>query len=290
VAKGDAMLVETFLPELADELGLRIRAPQAGGVFGATIVEDASGQELVLKAEPGEMWAARFQRSAALSERLRARGYPAPLYVATGIHGSTSWSLQERLPGEPPAVVDERLARQLIGLAAMHAGAGDTAGAWHEEALPAMASWMGVLSQSAACAGIARELSRAVRAHADAPLRDGDVVHGDFSHRNCLAQDDRITAIIDWEQASTGDWRLDVCTLDYWARLQPERVTGAAARVIDGALDSTCPRDVRALFTAYLALRHLDFEQRLHAAAVPGLLAAIESQVAAVWRLNARAA
>jgi aminoglycoside phosphotransferase (APT) family kinase protein len=284
------MLVETFLPELAEDLGLRIRAPLPGGVFGATIVEDASGQELVLKAEPGEMWAARFQRSAVLSERLRARGYPAPLYVATGIHGSTSWSLQERLPGDPPALVDERLARQLIELAGMHAGASDTAFAWREDALPAMAAWISTLLPSDECAGLSRELARAVRAHADAPLRDGDVVHGDFSHRNCLAQDGRITAIIDWEQASTGDWRFDLCTLDYWARLQPERVTPAAAQAIDAAVEAACPRDARALFTSYLGLRHLDFEQRLHAAAVPELVAAIESRVAPIWRLNVRAA
>jgi aminoglycoside phosphotransferase (APT) family kinase protein len=275
---------------LAAELGLRIKQPLPGGIFGATVVEDRDGLEMVLKAEPGESWAPKFARSAALAERLRSRGYPAPLYVSIGVVGDTSWSLQERLPGATPPITTRAHAAQLLDLVQQHAGAADSSERWRDAAMPAMAGWIAGLGSCDSTGTLAKELGRTVRACGDADLREGDVVHGDFSHRNCLASGERITGIIDWEQACVGDWRLDLISLAYWAQLQPTRVDAAAGAMLSEAVRAACPPEVHALFTAYLALRHLDFESRMRPAGTPRLVAAIEARVAQWWRLGARAA
>ena len=117
------MLVRSFLPELAAELGLRMIAPLPGGTLGAALVADREGQEFVLKADPTNTWRERFARGAQFAEELRLRGYPAPLHVATGVALDAAWSLQERLRGAMPGPLSAAHAQRLVALARMHADA-----------------------------------------------------------------------------------------------------------------------------------------------------------------------
>ena len=43
------------------------------------------------------------------------------------------------------------------------------------------------------------------------------LVHGDFGYSNVLAQDGRITAVLDWMSAMYGDFLYDVAWLDFWS-------------------------------------------------------------------------
>jgi hypothetical protein len=88
------------MPAIASELQLDIMAMLSGGEFGAALVRDASGRELVLKAMPGAEWAPRFARGAAISALVRSPEYPVPHYFGTGVAAGASWSLQERLAGD----------------------------------------------------------------------------------------------------------------------------------------------------------------------------------------------
>jgi aminoglycoside phosphotransferase (APT) family kinase protein len=277
------VLVDSLLPHIAGELGLQIVAPLKGGEFGATLVRDREGQQLILKAVPGAALQPQFARAAALSERLRARGYPAPLYVATGSTRGVSWSLQERLPGTPPCPVTEPHARRLIELVRTHAGAADRPSDWHREALRSVRSIERRLARQDVIGAAVAELARIAQFAVDG-IGETDVVHNDFSHRNCLAQGDSITGIIDWEQATGGDWRFDLVTLAYWARLEPRRVPAAARRIIEAALQKECPARLRATFAACQALRHLDYEVRAHPGRLIALHRRLEARVADLWR------
>jgi hypothetical protein len=106
--------VDALLMRIAAALGLHVVAPLAGGEFGALLVEDARGRELVLKAMASPDWAPRFARGAEMAERMRALGYPAPHYAGTGVQLDASWTLQERLPGSVPDVLTEAHARRLL--------------------------------------------------------------------------------------------------------------------------------------------------------------------------------
>jgi aminoglycoside phosphotransferase (APT) family kinase protein len=277
------MLVDSLLPRIADELGLIVVAPMRGGEFGATIVRDRDGQELVLKATSASR-APRIARGAGLAERLRQSGYPAPLFVATGVAHNASWSLQERLPGEVPPQVTMPQALRLIALTELHAGAGDEAAPWQTDAIPAMKAWARQVTSHQPSRVLAFELARIAMRSSDVTLRDQDVIHNDFSHRNFLAAGDQVTGIIDWELADVGDWRLDLVTLAYWAALSPARVPEGIARRVEAAMCEFVPRDVIGLFAAYQALRHLDYVARAHPRLVLLTTSAIERKIAPWWR------
>jgi aminoglycoside phosphotransferase (APT) family kinase protein len=266
------------LATVATALGLDLVAVLGGGEFGAALVRDGSGSELVLKALPGEVWAARFARGAELSARVRSGEYPVPRYVGTGVSDGVSWSLQERLAGDVPDVMTGAHAEQLVALAHRHAGAAGREGDVHERfdrELDGAAERLAGHPDAADAAAVATELAGAL-ASRSAPVRTSDVVHGDFHHRNYLASGDRVTGVFDWELAWTGDWRVDLVNLACWASWAPSQVSPAARRVVVDAAVAACEPEVIALFTAFHTLRALDFDARHHPDRLPGLLAVVD--------------
>ena len=234
------MLVDSLLPRIAGELGLTIVAPLRSGEFGAEIVRDRDGQEFVLKASSAAHLR-QVARAAALTERLRERGYPAPVYVATGVTRGASWSLQERMPGRAPPVLTMPLATRLVELARMHARAANRDRRWQRQAFTSMRAWKRHLLARQDTRPLAMELAEAAGRHAGVELRSNDVIHNDFSHRNCLAIGDEVTGIIDWERASVGDWRLDLVTLAYWACLRPAAAADGVAGMLTEREHDACP-------------------------------------------------
>jgi hypothetical protein len=278
------VLVDSLFPEIAAELGLRILTPLPGGEFGATTVLDRDGNELVLKAWIDDGGAPSPSQGAELASRMRSRGYPAPVYIASGVTAHVAWSLQERLPGELPQTMNAAHARQLVKLAHLHAGAAGQRASWLEDERPRMALRLGRLSEHGDAAPLAAELAGVIEACGDADLRGDDVVHGDFSQRNFLATLDDVSGIVDWELAAVGDWRFDLVTLDYWAVVQPSRVSTDAASIVRSAVLEACPPLPRALWFAHQALRHLDYEMRVHPDNVPFVMSAIDRAIAWHWR------
>ena len=263
-----------LLAPVAEALGLDLVTVFGGGESGAGLVRAGEGAELVLKVLPGAEWAGRFAGGAALASRLRSAAYPVPRYAGTGVSDGVSWSLQQRLPGAVPDLMTATHARRLVRLAGRHAGAagrrGDVRARVDQEL-------RGATTRLAGCpeaAALVRDLTRALAR--DAPgLRDGDVVHGDFHHRNYLAAGDRVTGVFDWELAWAGDWRLDLVTLACWASWVPSQVTAPARRFVIDAARAACEPGVLALFTALLTLRTLDFDARVHPDRLPGLVATV---------------
>lgn len=280
----DRVLVDALLPRIAAELGLEMVAPLRGGEFGATIVRDREGQELVLKASPSPAWTRRSGRSARLVERLRNRGYPAPMYVASGATALASWSLQERLPGATALVMTEPHALRLIELLALHADAAPRRRQWTRAEVPKMRGWLRKLARRGDAGQLCEELRAVLAACGGVSLRDRDIIHNDFSHRNYLASGERVTGVIDWELAATGDWRLDLCSLAYDAALDPDRVPERVATMLTERVRRACPPRVLALFLAYQALRHVDFEARAHPERVASTIEDIGARIAPLWR------
>jgi aminoglycoside phosphotransferase (APT) family kinase protein len=259
------------LAAVAGGLGLDFLAVLGGGEFGAALVRDPDGRELVLKVLPGAEWAARFARGAALSARVRSDEYPIPRYVGTGVSSGVSWSLQEHLDGEVPEVMSAAHAQQLLALVRRHADAarsqGDVLSRFDHELEGAAER----VADHPDTATLARELADALAIH-DASVRTADVVHGDFHHRNYLAVGDQVTGVFDWELAWVGDWRVDLVNLACWAMWVPWQIPPAASHVIIDSAVAACEPDVLALFTAFHTLRALDFIVRHHPDRVTRLL------------------
>src|SRR5713101_5813092 len=89
-----------LISAIADVLCLRIVRPLAGGLYGAVLVSGRDGELLVFKVLSSEDLAPVWATGAAMAERVRSTGYPAPKYQGTGSVAGATWSLQEFLPGE----------------------------------------------------------------------------------------------------------------------------------------------------------------------------------------------
>ena len=46
--------------------------------------------------------------------------------------------------------------------------------------------------------------------------KDRYLIHRDYEYNNVLAENGKITAVLDWEQASYGDFVYDIAFLDFW--------------------------------------------------------------------------
>ena len=275
---------DATLAAIAKEVGVTVVGPLAGGEFGATLVTDADGRELVLKWMASTRWERSFARGAALANHLRASEYPAPRYIATGVTAGATWSLQERRPGAVPDVVSETHMRQLMSLAERHAGAAPDRGAWLEGLLPWIEDSLGRILDDARTRALALELGDVLARRNGVAVRDDGIVHGDFHHRNFLAEGEQVIAIFDWEFATTGDWRYDLVTMAFWSVLLPAQIPPAAAALAVNAMHHHCPRDVLALFAAMRATDQLDFNLRTYPQRLAEFAAAIEREIAPWWR------
>ena len=275
------MPADSAVSKIAEELGLSIVRPFAGGVWGATLVIDERGRELVLKAMESEMWANVFARGASLASRLRSGGYPAPEYVGTGASHGATWSLQGVLPGEIPEAVSPAHMRQLIDLAHRHAGqAPGQRGAWLAHQTPYLRMSLKTITETAATHDLALELAAVLVRHRDAPLLQDGVVHNDFHHRNFLAVGDEVTGVFDWEFADVGDWRYDLVTLAWWSTVMSFPVADLAVQRMRDA----CEPDVLGLFAAIRTISQLDFDARNNPQFLPALIDRIQAGVSTWWR------
>ncbi len=277
--------MDAMLPRVAAALGLRVLAPLAGGEFGAILVEDAGGRELVLKALPSPVWVPRFARGAEMAERMRALGYPAPQYAGMGVQLEASWSLQERLPGNVPDIMTEAHGRRLLDLVQMHEGAaGRRSSEQHLEEVSSAPARLAQLNSRGETRPLAAELASTLDRGAQVELLEDGVVHGDFHHRNYLAIGDEITGVFDWELARPGDWRTDLVNLAFWSALLPDQIPPEVASIIIDQMKQLCPPNVLALLAARMALRQLDFDVRVHPEHLATIVPAVETIIAPWWR------
>ena len=65
----------------------------------------------------------------------------------------------------------------------------------------------------APCSTASQRIADAAR---DVDVSDRDVVHYDFSPYNMLADGDRITGVVDWDGATSGDAAFDLVTLAFY--------------------------------------------------------------------------
>jgi hypothetical protein len=273
------------LSRIAADLRLTIIRPLVGGVWGATLVSDANGQELVLKTMPTEMWPKVFERGASLANRLRSQGYPAPEYIGTGAAHGATWSLQHLLPGAIPDRMNEPQMRQLLALAERQSGAVPEGGsAWLRHQMPYAELALQTITDLASTRELALELRAVIARTKDVVLLEDGVVHNDFHHRNFLAQGDDVTGVFDWEFADVGDWRYDLVTLAWWCVRMRFTMPAAVVEMAVERMRSACPPDVMALFAAVRTVSQLDFDARTNPEFVPGLIADIESHLGAWWR------
>ena len=273
------------LAGLARELGLVVEGDAPGGEFGAIFVRDRRDRPLVLKAVRGAHRAERWRRGATIAQRLKAVGYPAPGSAGTGVTGDVVWSLQERLPGIVPEPLREVHVAGLLELTELHADAAadlDPTGADEPQFERSLAG-AERLRQHERTAPIGVAVERVLRRGKPATLRSTDICHGDFHHRNLLADGDNVTGVFDWEGAGRGDWRFDVATLAFWCTVAAHQTDGGSRAMARARAEEVCDPPLLAYFTAALAARLLSFSIQARPEHLDVVLPAIAQAVAPWW-------
>jgi aminoglycoside phosphotransferase (APT) family kinase protein len=233
-------------------------APTPGGPKNRTeIVLLEDGRRLALQ-EYSDRRIAHLRLKAAeqLAAPLRAHGVPVPRVLFSDLERTPPWAVFEALPGEPGYVaadwdlsrsnflpIARDMGRLLRGFHELDPDAFD---------LPRLWTDVGALSETAGrwLAAIEPHLTghdaRAVRdiiEEMPALLSDRPAVvcHGDFGPQNVLVVDERISGLLDFEDARIGDPLLDV---SWWAWLvrahTPEAFTRTWAPFLEAAgIDDT---------------------------------------------------
>jgi aminoglycoside phosphotransferase (APT) family kinase protein len=188
--------------------------PLPGGItadMDRVSVDSPTGlKEVVLRRWPGEDWTdGLVAREASALAAVRGCGVPAPRLLAMDEHGAETGvrcTLTSALTGQPdlsPADLQSWLGRLATTQAAIHAVPDHPPTRWD--------GWYGdgdgIPLDWLADGG----LRDAAREAASGPLVGEKVlVHGDYQHFNVLWCDDRLSGVVDWPNAATGNRGSDV--------------------------------------------------------------------------------
>lgn len=214
------------VPELLDSINarhgthLRLVGRLPGGTRGAWEVAGPDGRRAVLKRGQGAAWLDRARRAAVVSEQMRVVGYPTARYLVVGeTPDGTAYQIHEFLPGTAPSQLTEGTLETILTLVELQAGRCATPerswSAWARGIVFADGEgWAGMLrAHSDETGELMRALDAAAARHRDAPLGEGDVVHGDFSAEHVLMVDGRVTGVVDFDQVGCGTRALDLAVL-----------------------------------------------------------------------------
>ncbi|KAA0107614.1 phosphotransferase family protein [Mycolicibacterium sp. P1-5] len=208
--------------------GLR---PLAGGASSLTFAGELAGRRVVVKvAPPGHAPIAHRDvlRQARIIRALHATAVPVPeilfddggeppeippLFVMSFSDGTSVEPLFDAGHAASPTAVAERFRQAARTLAAVHRLSPAELGLAEEPVVAPVAEvdkWCRTLETvDPALAPGWQQVAAALRAATPAPMAPA-VVHGDFRLGNLLADEQHITAVIDWEIWSVGDPRVDV--------------------------------------------------------------------------------
>lgn len=227
-------MTELALDELAARLaraGVEDVRPLRGGASSLTYRGSRAGDPVVVKVAPPGVAPTGHRdvlRQARVLRALEPTAVPVPvvldedagdppvvppLFVMSHLPGDSIEPLFDDIDAGPYTVVAERFRQAAIALAALHRVSPDAVGLGAEPASgPAdeISRWERTLSTvDPALVPGWDELAEALRATLPAAA-PAAIVHGDFRLGNLLTEDDRVTAVIDWEIWSIGDPRVDV--------------------------------------------------------------------------------
>jgi Phosphotransferase enzyme family len=238
------------------------------GEQGAIRIRDDGGSALVLKFGGGAEFRHRSATTARITKRLRSLGYSAPTYrIVGGIRG-VAFTIQEALPGRPMRHLRAAYLPDLFRLNAIQTGHGlrrddNFRTRIIQSVLVGLSEYCVIDSlreYSGATAELLRTLQAIVRRNVGAIPDARDIVHFDFTPMNILVHRGRISGVVDWEGARTGDCAFDLVTLLAYSYSSSARVREHLwSRVLDQSDRATVQ-----IYLAHLIVRQLDWSIRHH--------------------------
>ena len=231
---------------------------------GGTSLARLDGQLVVVKAWPSSPSRERtITLGLRCAERAMARSVPIPRLIERGSIGPYSFLLYEFVSGEWPPQITSDLARQLFDLLDRHRDAADQPDPSWRTRMATMITdgdvWFDITPQNLRTHPEGREIlhaaDSALRTCDPEHVRTTDIVHGDYAPENLLVHNGTIKAVIDWEQACTGDVGFDlagtVFDIEIGDKADPDTLDAIYAAVAERV-----PPDAWRLYTHLYAVRY----------------------------------
>ena len=250
--------------ESATGVALRVEGPCPGGQIGAAYVSWPAGRRSVLTFRPGITLTAMRDGPLAVLDALRQAGYPAPAPELAAPAGEAVALVWELLPGSPITHLTTALLDQALALNDVQADRLASFPAIQPVRLyltsdgPGYCLHQPLREHSSRARALERWIAATGASHPD-HLSGDDAVHCDYQPANLLADDGRITGVVDWDGAGRGDRRFDLVTLRFGIHAitaDPE-----AAQRLDRVIDEM-PAHVLAPAWAHMSLRMTDWAIR----------------------------
>jgi aminoglycoside phosphotransferase (APT) family kinase protein len=288
--QNDGVDVGVMLNVVNAELGDRWQLERrlAGGWNeGAYLLSRPDGSRAVLKwrtSDPEQLLGARERVEAA-----RARGWPAPAWLAAGrAPAGEAWVLQKFIDGQPPPQLNDTVAEQITEIldlqASLFPGATGGWGQWARGVV--FEDWDDLRDRVRSGVPGGRQIVAAVDAIAGAcspgPLSSHDLVHGNFNLANTIATPGRLW-VVDVEGLGVGPRAYDLAETLLVAAEFGNATESAAARLwaygagLDRREFAICAGSV-GLTMADAFIRHRRLDQA--AGAVPRVVRTLEQALA----------
>jgi len=245
--------------EVADAIGVQLVGKLAHGAGAGAHEVRVDGRRAVLKFDDGNVL--DFAFAAEVVVALHARGYPAPATIATGRIGAIQYDVSELVPGEPIGQPAAAHVAPLVALIDVQRDVGLTGRRpWVEDVVTSLTEgrhgYCELETLRRANPGLLNRLQRIADERASVEPATTDVVHFDFSPFNVLGDVDRITGVVDWQGATSGDAAFDLVTMAYYTHEIALRDS-----LLDAARARTDPRALP-LYAAHMVLRQVDWSLR----------------------------
>jgi hygromycin-B 4-O-kinase len=220
--------------------------PIAGGNVAQTFAFRNSGEEYIVRFNDDNMMTANLSKEAYLAPKLAAAGIPVAPILYVGRLGERHFAISRKLPGRMLETFTGQEVKQFLPqMVAIldtihHSDISDTQGygVMDDHGVGFAASWRDALSRIAdeedermhgyygkwhhlfddtfLERDLFQNLYQRMQQLLDFVPPGRYLLHGDYNLRNILAQDGKITAVLDWLGAGYGDFVYDIAGLDFW--------------------------------------------------------------------------
>jgi hypothetical protein len=265
---------ERMAADLEHATGVRVivDGPCPGGEVGAAYVRWDDGHRSILKWRPQTTLEDMQAGPLKVVSVLRSVGYPAPATELAAQVGDAVVTIQELLPGTTVNLLNESTLDQALALNDLQASALDehreiqNVSLYLTEDGPGFCLHEPLRQHSPRTKKLEAWITEVGKQYPE-QLQGNDAMHLDFHSGNLLAQDGKLTGVIDWDGAARGDRRFDLLTLRFGAHPYPPHLAPAARvdRAVENRLDEildSFPPDVLRPLWAHMSLRMTDWTIR----------------------------
>lgn len=215
-----------------------------GGQIARTFAFRAGEQDYIVRFNKDNMLTSNFPKEAYVYQKLASTRIPIQPLLQVGRMGDLHFAISQKVPGKmleqySPQEVERLLPQLMEMLDAIHQvdvsgtqgyGVFDNLGkgmssSWHgfllsidreEDERDYFGKWHHLFTDTFLERDLFEHIYQRMKSLLDYCPTERSLLHGNYSLRNILAQDGKITAVLYWLDAKYGDFVYDLAILDFW--------------------------------------------------------------------------